>query len=800
TEALSGTHTFSFKLHILNQTAKKKIKVVLRRMECQMRSLPVVSLHIDEENGPTIQEMNHSTNHSVKCTGSLDINVPEGYQGEYTDHCDSLSDLKLDYIRGRGNSTWTELKKPYKFKLKKSTDLFGMGANKHWVLLADVFDPSRLKNRMTYYLSQKTCMEYSPQCVPVEVVMNGNYLGSYLLCEQIRIGKSRLNIDELEAKDTDSDKITGGYLIRWSPYGDEDSRNIFSTYRGLEFLHESPDFSESGNATQRRYIRKYIQKTEDALFGEDFKDDKGESYKTYLDLDSVVDYWWIQELSINGDAYLTDSTYMYKKRGGKLCFGPLWDFDYVAWCDSDDYEDPNDAAHGFNNTSSLWIDRIKEDPEFISLAKQRWGTIKAALKSITQKNGVLDTYYHDIETALVYEGEKHVGDQGESFKQGLEDLRTTITKRTNWVDNHIDQLDHLFATVTFKADGVVVDTLHVLKGRYCGDGYLTIPEIPHKEGYYATGWYTKKGELFEDYSEVYNDMTVTAKYKKGTQKTIHPKKIYFKNDDVYVNLDENRYITDYTVDPYDADTTEIKWSSSDPEIATVNSKGKVKLIDTGVVTITATLPNQSTYSYQLTIHDGTDITPQPLESVTFEKDSITLKKNEVYQNKATFSPNPYIFSYDIYFKTDRDDILTVDDNGVVTAYKAGQATVMVYDEIHDKILGSYTVTVTDPDAAKIQAAKAKKTKLKAKALKKGKVRLTYKKVKGVSGYEIVKATKTKGTYKKVATLKGASKTKYTAGKLKKGKVYYFKVRPYTVISKKKYYGQWSNIIKIKARK
>ncbi len=105
--------------------------------------IPVLNINIDEgaEGYGTIEEMNSSPDHSVECTGTVKLDVPDGYTGDYSDTALSdTSELKLSYIRGRGHSTWGSDKKPYKFKLDKSTDLLGMGKNKHWVLLAKFFD------------------------------------------------------------------------------------------------------------------------------------------------------------------------------------------------------------------------------------------------------------------------------------------------------------------------------------------------------------------------------------------------------------------------------------------------------------------------------------------------------------------------------------------------------------------------------------------------------------------------------------------------------------------------------------
>ena len=118
--------------------------------------LPVVVIEIDETEGHTIKDMNNSSDHSVKCYGSMSIIVPDGFR-----YCDldiapeSLGPVPLDYIRGRGNSTWKAEKKPYRIKLENKTDVFGLGTNKHWVLLANAFDTTTFKNRFVGWLGDE---------------------------------------------------------------------------------------------------------------------------------------------------------------------------------------------------------------------------------------------------------------------------------------------------------------------------------------------------------------------------------------------------------------------------------------------------------------------------------------------------------------------------------------------------------------------------------------------------------------------------------------------------------------------
>ncbi len=134
--------------------------------------IPVVYLNIDESgDNPTIEDMNSSEDHSVKCVGTIRIDVPEGFR--YSDMpegatCESIGEMKMD-IRGRGNTSWDADKKPYKIKLDKKTDIFGLGKNKHWVLLANAYDPTLIRDRITAWLGNEIGFEFTPTGYPVDL-------------------------------------------------------------------------------------------------------------------------------------------------------------------------------------------------------------------------------------------------------------------------------------------------------------------------------------------------------------------------------------------------------------------------------------------------------------------------------------------------------------------------------------------------------------------------------------------------------------------------------------------------------
>ena len=512
---LTGRHKVTFKIIGSNVEAPK---VLLKSFEFMKFTVPVVNFNIDESLG-TVDAMNGSGDHSAECYGSIDINVPLGYTSEYTGETLQSASYDLDYVRGRGNSTWVADTghKPYKVKLEKSSDLLGMGKNKHWVLVANYYDNSQLRNKISYWLSEQLGFEYTVKLEPVEVVMNGEYYGSYYLCEQVRVGKNRVAIDDLEdSKDaTDEATISGGYLLNLGE--SSDSNQYFETSAkdtSVQWTIESPKFEDYFNQAQYDYIRNYVTATQDALYASDFKGKSGKSYTEYLDLDSAVNFLWMQEFSRNGDAYVGGSNYLYKKRGGKLYFGPVWDFDYVAW-GSTEYDKLKTT--GWSQKYGMWVARLLQDKQFTALYVERWQTLKAALEQLTQEGGKLDQYANRIQTAVSYNTEKwgvsplwDTGteeDAGESgsqrktptFKEEVERLRTWITQRSAWVDANISNVANpTKCTITLKQDGKVLRK----QAAYVGEIFSLEGNQPTKKGYSFEGWKTSYKLSYKDYLKV----------------------------------------------------------------------------------------------------------------------------------------------------------------------------------------------------------------------------------------------------------------------------------------------------------
>lgn len=750
--------------------------------------LPVLSLTIDADE---FNKVNESDDHSYKAEGaSIRIDVPEGFRSECvdTDLPSTTGDIALEYIRGRGNSTWQEEKRPYKIKLDKKTDLLGMGKNKHFVLVTNYDDDSLLNNRLVLYMGRKLGLKYTPKCVPVEFVVNGRYLGSYLLCEDVRIDKNRIAIDELTDKDVQEPEITGGYLLAMCPYDDahkvEPLQNVFQTKRLVSFKADSPEFwsddpaeqDELGTKEQREYIESYIQKVEDAIFADDFTGEDGVRYSDLMDIESTAKYWWIQEFIDNGDAFATPSTYLYKERNGKLFWGPLWDFD-LAMADVSNDEGGYDFDMNFTRSSMLWLNRLRGyEPEYQEQLRKTWEEYDAVLEDIIRKDGVLDTMLEGIKKS--WEDDRAVNikmDHDDTAESDAELVRKYIRDRRNWVNANIkDKLTDSKVLVTFMADGNVIEKRDWVRNQIITDP----PEAPAKDGMTFTCWKKENGDDWDQDSEIEEDTVLTAGYVNDSDLK-KPEALFFGAYDVWADIHKRIFRQNYTVEPFNADDKNVKWETSDKDVAEPYGKGYLMLKKTGTCTIKGTIKTKDgdqTKEYTLHVFDGLELglpeLPIP-EVVTPEKTSITLKPGEVAQIKLDQGEGPHI-NYP-GFETEDTEVIEIDENGVIKAVGGGRAVVkVVYKYYTEKC--SITVNVVKlPNSMK---ASGRTVKIKA-----GKLRKSKKTVKGIT----VKKHKGKVTYKKLKVTKAKYKKYFTVNKktgkitvkkgLKKG-TYRIKVRVY----------------------
>lgn len=293
-----------------------------------------------------------SEDKSNRAKGSMALLAADG---------ESVYDGKLTQIKGRGNSTWKGAKRPYQIKLDKKTDLLQTGDSadkaKTWVLLANFYDPSAVRNMLALDLGRALQMECNMGYRPVCLFYDGEFRGLYLLTEKVEVNEGRVDVTDLEKANemanpdvedltklesktgttangatylycdgmNDPADITGGYLLEMD-FADRamEEKCYFITTRGFYVVVKSP---EACSKAEMDYIASWYQDYEDAVFEGGTSSKTGKPFTDYVTVESMVQCYLVNELSKNGDGFNT-SAYLYKETGSKpMKMGPLWDYD-----------------------------------------------------------------------------------------------------------------------------------------------------------------------------------------------------------------------------------------------------------------------------------------------------------------------------------------------------------------------------------------------------------------------------------------------------------------------------------------
>lgn len=360
-----------------------------------------------------------------------------------------------------------------------SADIFNMGTEEDWILYGPYSDKTLLRNVLIYDLSNEIG-QYATETEIVELSVNGNYAGVFVFMEKIKRDGDRLDIEKLEPSMTASSVISGGYIIKidktsgdtnnpdwagdsqytaslgfrskYGAYGNELHYDPYGDKQGEEtyFLYEEPDNDEINNA-QKSYIQQYIADFEDALINEDFSSST-RAYEDYIDVQSFADFFILNELSANPDAYRL-STFMHKDRNQKLKMGPIWDFNIAFG--NDGRSSTNTWIYQYNqsNPSDLWLvhfwwTKLLQDPKFRSTVKQRWNTLRASVLRTDNIHQKVDTWVTNLASNQAidrnFERWDVIGEAlpfnsfvGDSYQAEVDYVKSWITDRMNWMDSEM---------------------------------------------------------------------------------------------------------------------------------------------------------------------------------------------------------------------------------------------------------------------------------------------------------------------------------------------------------------------------
>lgn len=353
-----------------------------------LQSENIPAMFIDTESG-TLENILAAK--GIKEAASMRLWDSEG------DACYSDS---IEYIKGRGNSTWLDYeKKPYQIKLNKKTELLDMPAAKRWILLANILDDTLIKNDIVFRYAKEYTTVPSIEGKFVDLYVNGDYIGNYYLCEKIEVDGNRLNITNLEAatekanRQNDYDEaslyisedgcikatqglqnpadITGGYLVDLIPvWTYEESTNAFRTGMGHCYAIKSPS---PATVEQAEYICGLFNELEETLVQENkINPVTGKHISEYLDLDSWASKYVMEEVFHDPDA-VGASMFLYKDSDSVdplIYSGPMWDYDralgsyglQIYWLD-----DPKQVAD-----YGIYADWLMSIPEVTESVHQKF--------------------------------------------------------------------------------------------------------------------------------------------------------------------------------------------------------------------------------------------------------------------------------------------------------------------------------------------------------------------------------------------------------------------------------------------
>ena len=373
--------------------------------------------------------------------------------GERNFVSDQSNPLALNYngrieIEVRGSSSQALAKKQYSLttllsdnKSNNNISLLGMPKDNDWVLNGLAFDPSFIRDFISYELSRRIG-EYAPRTKYCEVIINGDYKGLYLLQEKIKVDGSRVDISKIKPEDNNLPQLTGGYITKADKVSGSDvSAWKMSSYIGtndVDYIHEYPK-PTAISSQQNQYIKSIFEKLDATAQAGNTSFSSG--YPSVIDIPSFINFMLINELSANVDAYQF-STFFHKDQNGKLRAGPIWDLnltygnDLYFWGFDRSKTDTWQFNNKDNNGSKFWRN-LFDNTEYKCYLAKRWTELTQTGMSLNLAN--LMTVIHEtvatISEATIREKARWqiAGDHATQ----INDIKNYLTARIIWMNNNI---------------------------------------------------------------------------------------------------------------------------------------------------------------------------------------------------------------------------------------------------------------------------------------------------------------------------------------------------------------------------
>ncbi len=351
--------------------------------------------------------------------------------------CDigNVSEYRCD-IKGRGNTTWDRPKKPYKIKFENKVSLLGEPKDKEWVLLANHFDKTMLRNDVAFWMASKySKFDYVPRFHFVDLILNGKHVGLYQLGEQVKISKNRINVGD------------DGFLLEMDKKADA-SDVTFHVDHIVRPINIKEPKTVVGDEDYN-YVKGFVSRADAALFSDDWLNDEF-GYKTLMDMRSFAEWYVIMEITKNCDAAaFQTSCFMSLTRNGKLKMGPIWDFDVSLggfpteiWHN----EFLNVPQNFYVKNDDSWIDRLFQDEAFVAAVKECFDNyynhkseIMAHIDQVARQN-CNSAILNNKLWGVFYNKMGDVPSMETAYFEEVEYLKRWLSDRMDWMKSAFDAM------------------------------------------------------------------------------------------------------------------------------------------------------------------------------------------------------------------------------------------------------------------------------------------------------------------------------------------------------------------------
>ena len=427
-------------------------------------------------------------------------NEESGTMRLYTVNGDLSVSGSIESIKGRGNATWGCPKKAYSLTLTDAADLLGMGQAQRWILLSNGYDASNLRNKVSYDLANAAGMAYSPDSRWVDLYLNGDYAGLYLLCERNEVHAERVDIAQdnsfLVSRELESRLIRQNY-----PYVD-------LKLGSFRIHHLSLDQTK---------LEDMWRSVESALLAEDGIDPQtGRHWQELIDLDSWVQKYLIDEIASNYDGGFISQYFYYNgaDSSGKIYAGPVWDMDSTYGADFWFIAPPNNfVAKRPTYLEDNYVDAERYSPFYMLYQKEEfyrrmveiyYNHFRPAVLELVDSG--LAQYAAEISKAVVADEMRwHTGAPEDRTEKATESIRKFLSERIAFLDAvwiyEEDFCDILLFEENAVSENHVAAWFAVRPGEY-------LPEIPTEDRV----WYVYgTDEVFDVTQPVYESVKLYYK-------------------------------------------------------------------------------------------------------------------------------------------------------------------------------------------------------------------------------------------------------------------------------------------------